>query len=70
MNDGIHAAAADQVFDQSLVRDVGHDQFGPGRYRSVEAGAEPVDDHDLLAGVEQPPHHVAADIAGTACYQN
>ena len=44
--------------------------FASGRDRPAEAGREIVEDDDLLAGVEQLPDHVAADIAGAAGDQN
>ena len=35
----------------------------------AEAGRQSVDHHHVLAGIQQGPDHMAADIAGTARYQ-
>ena len=52
--------------DQILIADVADDERGTRRDRPAEAGRQVVEDDDLLAGVEQLEHHVAADVAGSA----
>ncbi len=70
MDDGVDAMASTAAGDQRLVADVALDETRPVRHRPAEPGRQIVEHHDLLAGVEQLEHHVAADIAGAAGDQN
>ena len=50
----------------ALVAEVALDQRRLRRDRPGEAGRQVVEDDDPLAGIDQLPDHVAADIAGAA----
>ncbi len=66
MDDLGHPELADHALHEGLVVDVAHLQPRLGGHRPVEARGQAVDHHDLLAGIDEVPDHVAADIAGTA----
>ena len=53
-----------------MVADIAFDELGLIRHRPAEAGRQIVENDDVLAGVEQLEHHMAADEAGPARDQN
>ena len=70
MGDRVDPVLVDQPRDQLRVAEIADDQLDAFGHRPGEAGREIVEHDDLLAGVEQAEHHVAADIAGAAGHQN
>ena len=66
MNDRLDAVLLDQMGDQGLVAAIAVDQLRLRRDRPAEAGRQVVEDDHVLAGIDQMPDHVAADIAGAA----
>ena len=66
MDDGVDLVLGDDAADERLVADVAGDELRLRRDRPAEAGREIVEDDDLLAGIDQLPDHVTADVAGAA----
>src|SRR5262249_34381720 len=66
MDDGLDAMLGDQSCHERLVAGVTDDKGGALRYRPIETGAEIIEHHDALAGIQQRVNHVASDVAGTA----
>ena len=69
MGDRIDRMLLDQAGDQIGVADVADGELCARRNGPGKAGREIVDNHDRLAGVDEPQPHVAADIAGAASHQ-
>ena len=65
VHDRIDLVLRQQPRHQRMIADIADDEFAGGD-RLPEALAEIVEDDDLLAGLAQLPHHVAADVAGAA----
>ena len=60
----------DQPGDQRFVAGFADDQRNARRDRPFEAGGQIVEHDHRLAGIREGMHHVAADIAGAAGYQD
>ena len=69
MDDRVDLVLPDQPLEQWLVADVAVDQHRLRGNRPGEAGREIVENDDPLAGIDQVPHHMAADIAAAASDQ-
>ena len=61
--------SANKRATKDVVADVAYDEVARG-YRLAESFHQVVEDHDALAGLPQLPHHMTADVAGTAGHQN
>ena len=66
VDDGIHVVVEDQLLDETLVADVSDDELRLRSHRPGEAGGQAIEHDHAFAGVDQPPDHVAADIASAA----
>jgi hypothetical protein len=64
MDNGIDLVAQEHAADEVVVAHVALDELRFRRHRPAEAGRKIVDDEDVLSGVEQLEHHMAADEAG------
>ena len=69
MDDRVDPAAAENPVERVLVAYVGLDEADAVGDRPGIAGREIVEHHDLLAGVDQGQHHVAADEPRAARHQ-
>ena len=65
VHDRVHPVIHQQPRHQCLVPDIADDEFARG-HRLPETTAEVIEDDHLFGGLAQLPHHVAADVAGTA----
>ncbi len=70
MDDGIDAVLADHRRHQLDVADIADDELRLGRHGPFEPCRQPVNHDDILAGVQQFPHHMTADIAGATRHEN
>ena len=70
MDDRVHLVALDRACDRFVVAAVAQHERHAVRDRPWHAVRHVVDDHRLLAGVDEPEHHVAADIARAAGHQH
>ena len=66
VHDRVDLVLGDQPADQRLVADIALDEGRFGRNGPFEAGCKVVEDDNLLAVVDELPHHVASDVAGAA----
>ena len=66
MGDGVDPMIDDHAADGRLVAHVGDDQGYAIRHRPAKAGRKVIEHHDILSGVEELQHHVAADVSGAA----
>ena len=66
MDDGLDAMLGYQARHERLVPGVTDDKRGALRHRPIETGAEIIEHHDALAGIEERVNHVASDVAGAA----
>ena len=67
MEDRIDPIFAQKPAGQRHVTDIPFDEMGRVRNDFPEAGREIVENHDIFPGTEKLQHHVASDIARTAC---
>ena len=70
MDDRLDVVLRDQPANEFFVADIAIVEPRFWRDRPLETGGQVVEDNHVLAGVDQPPDHVAADIAGAAGDQN
>ena len=70
MHDRIDAVFREYLRQDMLVADIPEIEAGGGRDGPAEAGGQAVENDDLFAGIQQCPHHVTADIAGTTGHEN
>ena len=70
MNDGVDAMGQEQPEQKIAVAGIARDEFVVCRDRPAESGGQIVENDDVLAGIEQSEHHMAADIARPARDQN
>src|SRR5271168_3514465 len=62
----LDVAFADELRDQRLVARLADDEWYALGDRPPKAGREIIKHHDLLVGIDELVHHVAANIAGSA----
>ena len=70
MEDGVDLVAEQEASDEIVVADIAFDELGLAGNGPAKARRQIVENDDLLAGIEQLEHHVAADIASPAGHQN
>ncbi|MEJ0044191.1 MAG: hypothetical protein WDM81_19130 [Rhizomicrobium sp.] len=70
MENGFDAVPRDEVADERSVRYLTLHEDGAVRDMAARSGREIVEDHDILAAVDQCEYRVATDIAGAAGHQN
>ena len=66
MNHRIDLVLEQQAAHQIVVANVAFDEFGLGGDRPAKPGRQIVENEDVLPGIEEFQHHMAADIAGAA----
>ena len=66
MDNSLDAMLGNQARHACLVPGVTDDKGGTLRQRPIETGAEIIEHHDALAGIEERVNHVASDVAGAA----
>jgi hypothetical protein len=66
MNDGVDSVAEQDASDEVMVADIPFDELGPVGDGPAKARRQIVKNDDVLVGVEQLQHHMAADIARPA----
>ncbi len=70
MDDGIKPVLGHQAVEKIRIANVAFNQFCLGGDRPAETGGKIVEHHDILTGINESQHHVAADVAGAARYQH
>ncbi len=70
MQDGVDLVTKQQAPDDIMVAGIALDEFRLSRNGPSEPRRQIVENENVLAGVEQLEHHMAADIAGPAGDQN
>ncbi len=70
MNDGVDGIAQEQPAHEVMVADIALDELRRVRHRPAEPGRQIVENDNVLAGVEQLEHHMAADEASSTRDQN
>ena len=70
MDDGVDGIARQQPAHEVMVADIAFDELGFVRHRPAEPGRQIVENDDVLAGIEQLEHHMAADEASPTRDQN
>ncbi len=70
MHDDVDLVGQQNVGDQFLVSDVALVENRGRRDSPAVTARKIVDDHDLLAAIDEGPDHVTSDVACAACDQN
>ena len=70
MRDGVDAVFAENSFNERHIAKIADDELCWRLHGGPEAARQIVENNNIFASVKKRQHHMAADIASAARYQN
>jgi hypothetical protein len=70
MGDGVNLMFGENCVHERRVANIAENEFGSLRNRPTKSCRKIIENDNFFAGIEEGQHHMAADIACSACYKN